>query len=112
MASNINKKSKISENNSEPRRISQSITRKLSGMKELTTVHYKVILYLDGNGRGTQTEMSEHFGTTKQRINKICKELQSMDILRVESTLGRNVFWELNPKPKFQIKGQIKLEDI
>ena len=79
---------------------------------ELTTYHYKVILYLDGIGEATQTKMSEQLGTTKQRINKICKDLKSMDMIQVKRTEGRNVFWELNPKPKFQIKGQIKLEDM
>lgn len=112
MTSNINKKSKTAQNESKSKRLSQSIVKRLSGIKELTTVHYKVILYLDGNGRGTQTEMSEYFGTTKQRVSLICKELESMDIIRVESKLGRNIFWELNPKPTFQHKGQIKLDGI
>lgn len=89
-----------------------NISIKLSEIKGLTTYHYKVILYLDGAGEATQSQMSKQFETTKQRINKICKDLKSMDIIQVKRTEGRNVFWELNPKPKFQIKGQIKLEDI
>ena len=89
-----------------------NIAVKLSEIDDLTTYHYKVILYLDGTGEATQTKMSEQLGTTKQRINTICKELQSMDIIQVKRKEGRNIFWELNPKPKFQVKGQIKLDDI
>lgn len=85
---------------------------KLSEIKELTTYHYKVILYLHGAGEATQTQMSEQFETTKQRVNKICKELKSMDIIQIKRKEGRNIFWELNPKPNFQVKGQIKLENI
>lgn len=92
--------------------LKSNIAIKLSEIKELTTYHYKVILYLDGAGEATQTQMSQQFDTTKQRVNKICKELESMDIIRIKRQEGRNIFWELNPKPKFQIKGQIKLEDI
>ena len=88
------------------------IALKLSELKGLTTYHYKVILYLDGTGEATQTKMSEDLETRKQKINTICKELESMDIIQIKRIEGRNVFWELNPKPKFQIKGQIKLEDI
>ena len=89
-----------------------NISIKLSEIKGLTTYHYKVILYLYGAGEATQSQMSKQFETTKQRINKICKDLKSMDIIQVKRTEGRNVFCELNTKPKFQIKGQIKLEDI
>ena len=87
-----------------------AIAIKLSEIKELTTYHYKVILYLDGNGEATQTKMSQDLETTKQRLNTICKELQSMDIVRIKRKEGRNIFWELNPKPTFQYKGQIKLD--
>ena len=83
---------------------------KLSELKGLTTYHYKVILYLDGTGEATQTKMSEDLETRKQRINTICKELESMDIVRIKRKEGRNVFWELNPKPIFQHKGQLKLD--
>ena len=89
-----------------------SIAIKISEIKGLTTYHYKVILYLDGSGEATQSQMSEHFETTKQRINTICKQLESIDIIRVKRKEGRNVYWELNPKPKFQIKGQMKLANI
>lgn len=81
---------------------------KLSGVKELTTYHYKVILYLDGMGEITQTQMSEYFETTKQNINKVCKDLESMDIIQTKRKEGRNIFRVMNPEPKFQIKGQIK----
>ena len=86
------------------------VSIKLSENEDLTTYHYKVILYLDGIGEATQTKMSERLGTTKQRINKICKELESMDIIEVKRKEGRNIFWKLNPKPTFQHKGQIKLD--
>ncbi len=89
-----------------------SIAIKLSEIKELTTYHYKVILYLDGAGEATQAHMSKQFETTKQRVNKICKDLESMGIIQIKRKEGRNVFWELNSNPKFQIKGQMKLEYI
>ena len=70
-----------------------NIAVKLSEIDNLTTTyHYKVILYLDGTGEATQTKMREHLGTTKQRINKICKELQSIDIIRIKHKEGRNIF--------------------
>lgn len=87
-----------------------AIAIKLSEIKELTTYHYKVILYLYGHNESTQTKMSQDLETTKQRLNAICKELQSMDIIRVKRKEGRNIFWELNPKPTFQHKGQLKLD--
>jgi len=87
------------------------VSIKLSEHKDLTTYHYKVILYLDGLGEATQTKMSESLGTTKQRINrKICKELESMNIIQFKRKEGRNIFWELNPKPILECKGQIKLD--
>lgn len=64
------------------------IAIKLSEIKELTTYHYKVILYLDGNGESTQTKMSQDLETTKQRLNTVCKELQSMDIIRIKHKEG------------------------
>lgn len=87
-----------------------SIAIQLSEFEDLTTYHYKVILYLDGSGEATQTKMSEKLGTSRQRINTICKELQSIDIIKVKRKEGRNIFWELNPKPNFQTKGQLKME--
>lgn len=87
-----------------------TVAIKLSELKDLTTYHYKVILYLDGSGEATQTKMSEDLGTSKQRINTICKELQSIDIIKVKRKEGRNIFWELNPKLTFQAKGQLKMD--
>lgn len=78
-----------------------NIAIKLSEIKELTNYHYKVILYLDGASEATQSHMSKQFETTKQRVNKVCKDLESMDIIQIKRKEGRNVFWELNPKPKF-----------
>ena len=90
----------------------KGIAINLSALKELKTYHYKVILYLDGVGAATQSQMSEYFGTTKQRISVICIELKSMDIIKINRKEGRNVFWELNPEPKLQIKGQVKMEGV
>ena len=89
-----------------------NISIKLSEIKELTTYHYKVILYLDGSSEATQSQMTEHFETTKQRVNTICKELESMGIIQVKRKEGRNIFWELNPKPSFQIRGQMRLDEF
>ena len=58
----------------------RDIAIKISELKELTTYHYKVILYLDGVGKATQSQMSERLGCTKQRINVVCKELKTMNI--------------------------------
>lgn len=84
----------------------------LAELKGLTTYHYKVILYLLGKKESTQTEMCREFDVSKQNINKICKELSSMNIIEIKRKEGRNIFWCLNPSPKFQVKGQLKLEDI
>lgn len=85
---------------------------KLSELKGLTTYHYKVILYLLGKKESTQSEMSKEFEVSKQNINKVCKELSSMDIIQVKRKEGRNIFWSLNPNPTFQHKGQMRLEDF
>lgn len=85
---------------------------KLSELKGLTTYHYKVILYLLGKKESTQSEMSKKFEISKQNINKVCKELSSMDIIQVKRKEGRNIFWSLNSNPTFQHKGQMKLEDF
>ena len=69
-------------------------------------------MYLDGSGEATQTQMSQQLETTNQRFNTICKELESMDIVQVKRKEGRNIFWALNPNPKFQIKGQISIKYI
>lgn len=87
-----------------------TVAIQLSELENLTTYHYKVILYLEGSGEATQTKMSEKLGTSKQRINTVCKELQSIDIIKVKRKEGRNIFWELNPKPTFQTKGQLKMD--
>ena len=84
----------------------------LKHSQELKNYHYKIILYLDGVGTATQSQMSEYLGATKQRISVICIELQSMDIIKVNRKEGRNIFWELNPEPKLQIKGQVKMKGI
>ncbi|MBQ8998147.1 MAG: winged helix-turn-helix transcriptional regulator [Clostridium sp.] len=84
----------------------------LAELKGLTTYHYKVILYLFGKKEATQSEMSKNFEVSKQNINKVCKELCSMDIISIKRKEGRNTFWSLNPNPRFQAKGQLRLEDF
>jgi len=81
---------------------------KLAEQKGLTTYHYKVILYLLGKKEATQSEMAHELETTKQNINKMCKELESMNVIEKKRIEGRNIFWILNPTPTFEIKGQTK----
>lgn len=85
---------------------------RLAELKGLTTYHYKVILYLLGKKEATQSEMCKDFEVSKQNLNKICKDLNSMNIIEVKRKEGRNIFWSLNQNPKFQVKGQLKLEDF
>ena len=87
-----------------------NILKRLSEEKSLTTYHYKVILYLLGVKSATQTEVANALDVKKQNINKIFKELHSMDIIIKDRVEGRNIYWKSNPNPTFQEKGQIKLE--
>ena len=57
---------------------------KIAELKGLTTYHYKVILYLLGGKEATQSKMTRELKTSKQNINKICKELKSMDIIEIK----------------------------
>ena len=86
------------------------ILKRLSEEKGLTTYHYKVILYLLSTKSATQTEISTALYAKKQNINKVFKELYSMDIIMKDRIEGRNTYWKLNPNPVLQEKGQIKLE--
>lgn len=88
------------------------ISIKLSELDNLTALHYKIILYLDGIKESTQTQMGKAFGTRNQYVNKLCKELESMDIIRIKRIEGRNIYWALNPNPNLQIEGQVKMEGI
>lgn len=74
-----------------------NLYKELAEIKGLTTYHYKVILYLLGCKEATQSEMSVAFGVSKQNINRVFKDLLSMDIIIKSRTEGRNIFWKLNP---------------
>lgn len=89
-----------------------NLYKELAEIKGLTTYHYKVILYLFGCKEVTQSEMSVAFGVSKQNINRVFKDLISMDIIVKSKTEGRNIFWKLNPSPKLQIKGQMNMDNI
>lgn len=89
-----------------------NILVELAELKGLTTYHYKVILYLLGKKEATQSEMCKDFEVSKQNLNKVCKDLNSMNIIEIKRKEGRNIFWSLNPKPKFQVKGQLRLENF
>lgn len=89
-----------------------NILIKLAELKGLTTYHYKIIIYLLGKKEATQAEMTLELETSKQNINKVCKDLNSMNIIEVKRKEGRNIFWTLNPNPTFQAKGRMTLDDI
>ena len=91
-------------------KLKSEVLTKLSELKGLTTYHYKVILYLIGSKEVTQSQMAEILGIKKQNINKTFKDLSSYDIIRVNRIEGNNIFWSLNPNPRFEIKGQIKID--
>lgn len=82
---------------------------KLAEQEGLTTYHYKVILLLIGKKEATQSQIAQELGICKQNINKVFKDLSSIDIVLKSRVEGRNIFWKINPEPKFQIKGQIRL---
>lgn len=86
------------------------ILLKISELKGLTTYHYKVILQLLCLSELTQSQVAENLGVRKQNMNKIFKDLSSLDIIKINRTEGKNIFWSLNPNPRFEIKGQIKLD--
>ena len=89
-----------------------NILIKIAGLKGLTTYHYKVILYLLGKKEATQAEMTQELETSKQNINKVCKDLSSINIIEIKRKEGRNIFWVLNLNPIFKAKGQLTLDDI
>ncbi|WP_195237362.1 hypothetical protein [Romboutsia sp. 1001285H_161024_C4] len=95
-----------------------NVSEKLSKTDGLTTYNYKIILYLDAVKEATQSKMAEELlparceKARKQTINRACKELESMNIIRIKRKEGRNIIWELNPNPDVQIQGQTKIEGL
>ena len=83
---------------------------KLAELKGLTTYHYKVLFYLMGKKEITQSQIAKELEVSKQNINKVFKELHSMDLIYKHKVEGRNVYWRIHPKPTFQAKGQLRLE--
>lgn len=75
---------------------------------KFTTYHYKILFLLLKNSY-TQKEISNKLGVAKQNINKTCKELLSMDLIKVSKVIGNNKYLEINKNPKLQIKGQLKI---
>lgn len=73
----------------------------------LNTYHYKVLLLLMEKER-TQKELSTELEVAKQNINKICKELLSMDLIYISKNIGKNKYLKINPNPKVQVKGQVR----
>ena len=69
-------------------------------------------MLLLGNTELTQVEMAEILGIAKQNVNKICKDLQSMDIIQKKRSVGRNIYWNLNPSPQIGVKGQLSIYDV
>ena len=91
-------------------RLKQDIIKQLAELKGLTTYHYKVIMYLMSEKETTQAKAAEDLEVRKQNIHKVFKDLNSMNIIKISRTEGKNIYWDLNPKPTFQMKGQLKLE--
>ena len=76
----------------------------------LTTYHYKVLFLLMQKSM-TQSQMSEELGVMRQNMNKVCKELESMNLITTERTEGRNRFLGINKNMKdVGVKGQLKFE--
>lgn len=93
-------------------KIKNDTIRELAELKGLTTYHYKVILYLMSEKESTQVKIAESLGTKRQNINRVFKDLHSMDIVEISRSEGKNIYWKLNAKPELQVKGQMKLEEI
>ena len=78
---------------------------------ELTTYHYRVLFLLMKNEMN-QAQMTIELETTKQNINKVCKELLQMDLIYISCIEGRNKYYKINEKPCVQLKGQISIDDF
>ena len=91
-------------------KIKSNVIKELAELKGLTTYHYKVILYLMSEKESTQVKIAESLGVKRQNINKVFKDLDSMNIIETSRVEGKNIYWKLNTNPKLQVKGQLKLE--
>lgn len=87
-----------------------TVLRQLCELKELTTYHYKVILFLMSCNEANQTQIAKVLEVPKQNINRVFKDLSSMDIVIHSRKEGNSIFWKLNTNPKFQAIGQLKLD--
>lgn len=58
----------------------------------------------------SQSQISKALEVPKQNINRVFKDLSSMDIIIHSRKEGTSIFWKLNDNPKFQTKGQLKLD--
>ncbi len=90
--------------------VKKEIYKRIAALEGLTTYHYKVILLLLGGSEYTQVQMADMLGSSKQNINKVCQNLYHQDIVLKKRSEGRSVYWGINPKPSFQMVGQLKLE--
>ena len=91
-------------------KIKSNVIKELAELKGLTTYHYKVILYLMSEKESTQVKIAESLGVKRQNINKVFKDLDSMNIIETSRVEGKNIYWKLNTNPKLQVKGQLKIE--
>lgn len=79
-------------------------------MGELTTYHYKVLFLLMEKSM-TQSQMAEELGVIRQNMNKVCRELESMNLIVTDRIEGRNKFLAINKSLKnVEVKGQLKFE--
>lgn len=88
----------------------KDIYKRMATLEGLTTYHYKIILLLLDGSEYTQVQMAEILGSTKQNINKACQYLYQRDTVKKKRSEGRNIFWGINPDPKFEMVGQLKIE--
>lgn len=58
----------------------------------------------------SQTQITKALEVPKQNINRVFKDLSSIDVVIHSRKECNSIFWKLNPNPKFQAKGQLKLD--
>lgn len=75
----------------------------------LKTYHYKV-LFLLKTGDMTQANICKELGVSKQNLNKIIKELESIGYIKVHHEEGRNKYYQIDNNPNLQLKGQQAFE--
>jgi len=75
---------------------------------DLTTYHYRVLFLLMQCER-TQAQICAELSYKKQNINKICKDLLSIDYISFGKVVGKNKYLKINSNPDIQAKGQIKM---